>query len=1342
MFCSRHSFFASLVLVLQILLLAAFPPKKVWGSDVEELLRSGKGQDAVAHVLHLASVAAHDDIKKKFVSDALDLCLLIGDAEQFLRVYDTHSPLLGRVFTVEKYADKSLSNEEESLASIESFHEYDRNLYHYLARVIVSSESEQIKEQLSYVKNSYSLSGDNRYPYSVMRAIVNSEGFMQLGDYMNAEMEHMKAVSLLMARDIDTWYDEMLLSAAIANSTSVLSRLEDAEWFFMAIKKASGGDIDFNLVDLNPYAKLRIFLSIHDSVFLTPSELIEIRNEIHSLARGLQLANGDIKLGLAEFYGVLALEEAIGESKLEFSAEKEFIKLGDQSIVTQAFLLLLNLESNRFSSRDVDQSAKLVATISKFAMSSTVARTIRGLETVKFAVEAINARARTDEADEVLALEGFFDGVMLLLGDQNPAIRNGGMFLARSDEYVYRYFLDRLMRIDPSNPRISKFGFTLAEIRNDSLNGPVDIAYKMLAQAESSLEIDQILNRVTVFQRLNKQFESDYIEIIGRLNVSTGNNEKKKNSFWGSGHSKFDEYLAMAWESKAQLLSHSNAYEQGTNGVRSDQIIEHPRENTPYMVSELTGAVLVVEMNSSIGGQVSFRDNQSPDFLLAREILSSQNLRNYSHGEIKNASILFSKTIFGEDYAFADNPIFLSGATILGVPYTLLSDPRSEDWLVEVRFVTAYSSLDHYRWVQKDKRFESTNIGYVAFGNPSFRSVETQQSIEAVENMIRGTRGGVDGLDPLPETETEVMALSQSLSGEKKLFFGDAATVDSLFGIDYQDVEVLSFNTHGVMAGEIDGAVSSAIVLSPTETHDGIVSVDWLLSLKGAPKVVILATCNSGTEEEQLSSSELTSLADVFLLKGAKSVLSSYWQVDSQATVRLLKNLSSRVSVGDRWSVALTKSVREMIESKDFGHPASWAAFTILGDFKREIWEARDSNYTELDLGRGTEINVIHNENGEFINVLRSSQGVTDIFNVQIEELTKDGYKPQLGDAFQVPLKYSKTVEEGVFYAMVLDDGPTVFNLADLTSTPRNCTVNSLKSWVLEDFFVSEKYGFALFTEEDVAEYRGHIVSIGIDDCYVRTTTIRFTKTPSNVRESYPDLRVYPGEKRDTAYVMKQYKLDGSLTRSNGWVYTRTSLGFMQQCPMLYATDYYLLNPGLDVLLSSSSRNIQFLDSPEPGSKGIKVIEVDSCANTSAFRYLKPEWLAENHLFFDDDYVRIRQEDALDVEIEAEAAFKNIKNSWTSPGKQFQYVRGSPQEISSLFDHLSADMALDLEKENDVLYVRDIKYRNWIRLGAVASCDRGIYPVTYERVPAYVCESGVKGSDLNNMTLRIYEKVH
>ena len=78
---------------------------------------------------------------------------------------------------------------------------------------------------------------------------------------------------------------------------------------------------------------------------------------------------------------------------------------------------------------------------SKFAMSSTVARTIRGLETVKFAVEAINARARTDEADEVLALEGFFDGVMLLLGDQNPAIRNGGMFLARSDEYVYRYFL-------------------------------------------------------------------------------------------------------------------------------------------------------------------------------------------------------------------------------------------------------------------------------------------------------------------------------------------------------------------------------------------------------------------------------------------------------------------------------------------------------------------------------------------------------------------------------------------------------------------------------------------------------------------------------------------------------------------------------------------------------------------------------------------------------------------------------------------------------------------------------------------------------------------------------------
>ena len=137
---SRRLHLALLVLVLQLLLLAAFLPQKVWGSDVDELLRSGKGQGAVEHVLNLANVATNDVNKKNFISDALDLCLLIGDVEQFLRVYDTHSSLLGRVFTVEKYADKSLSDEEESLASIESLHEYDRNLYHYLARVIMSSD--------------------------------------------------------------------------------------------------------------------------------------------------------------------------------------------------------------------------------------------------------------------------------------------------------------------------------------------------------------------------------------------------------------------------------------------------------------------------------------------------------------------------------------------------------------------------------------------------------------------------------------------------------------------------------------------------------------------------------------------------------------------------------------------------------------------------------------------------------------------------------------------------------------------------------------------------------------------------------------------------------------------------------------------------------------------------------------------------------------------------------------------------------------------------------------------------------------------------------------------------
>jgi CHAT domain-containing protein len=99
---------------------------------------------------------------------------------------------------------------------------------------------------------------------------------------------------------------------------------------------------------------------------------------------------------------------------------------------------------------------------------------------------------------------------------------------------------------------------------------------------------------------------------------------------------------------------------------------------------------------------------------------------------------------------------------------------------------------------------------------------------------------------------------------------------------------------------------------------------------------VILSACNTAASDGTPDAEGLSGLAQSFFLAGARDLLVSYWEVESEATVRLMTGTVKRLAA-DRTmskSEALRRSMLDMIHGKEveLRHPAFWAAFAVIGD--------------------------------------------------------------------------------------------------------------------------------------------------------------------------------------------------------------------------------------------------------------------------------------------------------------------------------------------------------------------------------------------------------------------------
>jgi CHAT domain-containing protein/Flp pilus assembly protein TadD len=281
---------------------------------------------------------------------------------------------------------------------------------------------------------------------------------------------------------------------------------------------------------------------------------------------------------------------------------------------------------------------------------------------------------------------------------------------------------------------------------------------------------------------------------------------------------------------------------------------------------------------------------------------------------------------------------------------------NSIDWLIRKYAVTVLPSIGSLKILREEKSTVAAIKPMIGFGDPVFdRTMPTsgRQHVSALNRSLTSFYRGVtadtkalgEALPALPETADELRAIAKILGAKSEdIKLGEAASVTTVKKEPLANYRVVYFATHALVAGEVEkfakARAEPALVLSipdkPSEEDDGLLTASEVAMLKLNADFVVLSACNTAAGDKP-GAEALSGLARAFFYAGAKSLVVSHWEVDSEATVALMDGLFEALKANPRLShaEALRLSMLRMIANSsksEWAQPEFWAPFVVVGE--------------------------------------------------------------------------------------------------------------------------------------------------------------------------------------------------------------------------------------------------------------------------------------------------------------------------------------------------------------------------------------------------------------------------
>ena len=283
---------------------------------------------------------------------------------------------------------------------------------------------------------------------------------------------------------------------------------------------------------------------------------------------------------------------------------------------------------------------------------------------------------------------------------------------------------------------------------------------------------------------------------------------------------------------------------------------------------------------------------------------------------------------------------FIPSSNLLGFPFKALTlqnvkslDPieisKEKNFLIQRNSLRIVPSILDFIYKEKRKH-KSKNL--LAFANPLFNSLSLKET-DILLNKFRSsasTLSSIESLSPLPESEEEVRNISK-LFRESLIFVGEESSIDNFQNLDLSNFSHIVFASHAIKPNEIEGFISSGIVLSPSEDNLGLLTPYMVSNLELSADLVSLSACSTSSSEYE-KGEVYTGLVKSFFDAGAKAVLFTDWKVETNTAAFINEKTFKYLMTGLDEDEALTLALRDHLEETDhyFKHPAFWASFNIL----------------------------------------------------------------------------------------------------------------------------------------------------------------------------------------------------------------------------------------------------------------------------------------------------------------------------------------------------------------------------------------------------------------------------
>lgn len=1258
-------------------------------------LSAGKGVKARDLIVRVFLGAKTEVEKAAALNNMLTVCMAITDDQCFIDYWDAHYQLLARV---PKLMPQSTTEEKEAVDSV-----YDSFFANYAYRLHILPHEQSILKHLERARAG--VDSGVRYASASLRAVAEAKLAIIVGQRDLARKLLRRGRALLLSRNLNRLFEQLTLANLLETSTIYLSDTQDINRFFKAFGLAAK-DANTNLdTYFNPYVALRLYSTIYEAGALSSVQRLGIAELLHSFYQNLELPT-DSKLAQAKetFYATLALKEYWGDrSNLTFEPGVELKKLGTLRSIggfsVQLLIEMMTAQKTTKNLADLEQWLNSMNELKQEAGPSIQ----RQYEPVYHFVSAIRFRAIGDARREIESLNQYAVATLEMYRKSGLGLFDNPPAVNHTSTVMYRYIISRFLDLSPESEQFKQMAYHLIVALNAAENADTQASYAMLSSADSDLQRDQIQYFIRVRQAYSNAVSDAYYKAARNMAEV-----RDKETFDGGVPSgtfvALLDSFQVAESQLASLWQRPNPF--GNLDFKKLKPDKAGREVRLFAQAESFGLSLAINKQGVKASLVDFWGDVA--FREARSVLTSKSLDEIPKDLIKKSSLIFSEKLSTGGFQLETDITLLSGASILGVPYTLLSNPTSGRWLIQDVNISSYVSIYHYDIAQKADD-GGRPIKFVAFANPVLRSNQEQIATAELAKLIRGKRGGVADLAELPETEMEARKLGQGFQGNKDFYFGLDANIENLLSINWDNVGVLSLNTHGVLAGEIDGALSSSLILSPTEKSSGVIPADWLFAMPGAPQFVLLSTCNSGTTALPLDRSEIDSLSSAFLLKGSQAVISSYWQVDSLGTSELMGRFSESLSSGKTFNTAFVESIRDLIKVERWSHPSIWAAFTIVGGAaQKPTLQAIDQSLSFPGVSMSFQGPKI-DDNEATVVVFNESKQRTEVNELTVRPRSS-GLSKRLSmrslESNVASVFYSTNSVFGRLRAVLDETGDWRFFRHFEDRESLLCSVEGLDpEWAMINLFTNRSHIFSLFTR-DSKEGRQYLISSqSIDGCRSKFVGPIEYKGVGHLQAIATLFPLQDGSR--VIYAEGIFRDDANRFYAG----PISEIGVKRSCQFYIHNNFNVLKEDLSLERTSRFANIWIKGTEKAATQvGVSAIWYAPCIDQRLPKVLSEDWFLIESPEEKHQALTAASRPMQHIEDLIASNFGFLMNYWWSDNGEMVYVYGSPGRSTDFYQDLLKTRR-DMNPYNpwsramNGIYAYNRKAGSWRKLSSVNKCE-------------------------------------